>query len=67
MKVNFENCDIEVYKLREGTVLQHAESLTFMHLKSFKVYSHSVSIKVLFYDGTCGTYPSDKITWLESH
>jgi hypothetical protein len=65
MKVKFANTEVEIWKLRAGTVLRwHGE---YVHLKGFWFFDDHVDVKANSYNGKTHCYESTSLEWLEPH
>lgn len=65
MKVQFSNCDVEVWKLRKGVVIGQLSN--FVHLESFDVKAGKCLIQAKGHDNCYGIYQSEQLEWLEPH
>lgn len=64
MKVRFENVEIDIWKLKRGTVLLIDNE--YVYLEKFKNYGN---IFVINSDGYASTYKRESVdyTWIEPH
>lgn len=66
MKVKFANTEVDVWKLRKGSVVSFHEE--FLHIVSFKIYNPALTIlKTSKHDGNFVEANTDFFTWLEPH
>lgn len=65
MKVKFSNTDVDVWKLRKGTVL--GAGSTFVYLDHFTVFTGKVEVRVEYPAKFFETYLSTSLEWLEPH
>lgn len=65
MKVKFANVEVDVWKLRKGTVLRWGGE--YVHLEGFCFFENHVDVKASSYNGKAYSYESRSLEWLEPH